>query len=302
MKPTLLILAAGIGSRYGGMKQIDRVGPSGEAIIDYSIYDAIRAGFGRVVLIIRKSIVADVRDFFEPKLSGRIAMDFVYQEMDMIPAGISYPPERIKPWGTAHAIWVAAGAIREPFVVINADDFYGRNSYKIMADYLAREGTVHHTDFCMIGYKVKYTLSDYGTVSRGICVADDQSFLQSVVERPEIGIKDGQIYYKDDDHRDVTLTGEELVSMNIWGFTPHIFKLLERNFTEFIRKNAGNVKAELYVPTVINDVITRGEASVKILPVPDRWFGITYREDKPLAEENIRKLIRQGIYPENLWT
>lgn len=301
MKPTLLILAAGIGSRYGGMKQIDRVGPSGEAIIDYSIYDAIRAGFGRVVLIIRKNIEDDVRDFFEHKLSGRIKMDFVYQEMDMIPPGVSYPPERNKPWGTAHAIWVAAGKINEPFVVINADDFYGRNSYKIVADCLAGEKTTDHTNFCMIGYRVKNTLSDYGTVSRGLCAADDQSFLKSIVERPEIGKKNGQIYYRDDNQQDVPLTGEELVSMNIWGFSPVIFKLLEKRFAEFIRTNADNTKAELYIPTAINDIVKHGEASIKILPVSDRWFGITYREDKPLAEENIRKLIRQGIYSENLW-
>ena len=301
MKPTLLILAAGIGSRYGGMKQIDRVGPSGEAIIDYSIYDAIRAGFGRVVLIIRRNIEDDVRDFFEKKLSGRIKMDFVYQEMDMVPPGISYPPGRNKPWGTAHAIWVAANSIHESFVVINADDFYGRNSYKVVADYLAGEKTADHSNFCMIGYRVKNTLSDYGTVSRGLCAADDQSFLKSIVERPEIGKKNGQIYYKDDNHHDVLLTGEELVSMNIWGLTPVVFKLLEKRFNAFISTNADNTKAELYIPTAMNDIVKHGEASVKILPVFDRWFGITYREDKPLAQENIRKLIRQGVYPENLW-
>ena len=300
MTPTLLILAAGIGSRYGGMKQIDRVGPSGEAIIDYSIYDAIRAGFGRVVLIIRKNIEDEVRDFFEHKLAGRIKMDFVYQEMDMIPSGLSYPPERNKPWGTAHAIWVAAGAIHEPFVVINADDFYGRNSYKIVTNYLARESLDDHTNFCMIGYKIKNTLSEFGTVSRGICVANDQSFLQAITERPEIGKKNGDIYYKDD-NQDVPLTGEELVSMNIWGFTPVIFKLLEKRFKDFIRTNAGNIKAELYIPTAMNDIVKHIEASVKILPVSDKWFGITYRKDKPPAEENIRKLIRHGVYPENLW-
>lgn len=301
MKPTLLILAAGIGSRYGGMKQIDRVGPSGEAIIDYSIYDAILAGFERVVFIIRKYIEKEVRDFFEPKLSGRIETDYVYQELEMIPPGISFPPERIKPWGTAHAIWVAAGAIKEPFVVINADDFYGRNSFMVMIDYLIRESTADNTNFCMIGYQVKRTLSEFGTVSRGVCVADDQYFLQTVVERTEIGKKHGQIFYKDDDHHDVQLTGEELVSMNIWGFTPVIFNLLEKNFTEFIWNNAGNNKAELYIPTVMNDIVKNGEANVKILPASDTWFGITYRKDKPPAEENIRKLIRQGVYPNNLW-
>ncbi|KPK84306.1 MAG: nucleotidyltransferase [Bacteroides sp. SM23_62_1] len=301
MAPTLLILAAGIGSRYGGMKQIDRVGPSGEAIIDYSIYDAIRAGFGKVVLIIRKNIEEEVREFFEHKLHGRIKMDFAYQEMDMIPPGISYPPERNKPWGTAHAIWVAASKINEPFVVINADDFYGRNSYMVVGGCMAEKGTTDHTNFCMIGYRLKNTLSDYGTVSRGLCVADDRSFLKSIVERPEIGKKNGDIYFRDNNSHEIPLTGEELVSMNIWGFTPVIFGLLEKRILEFIRINAGNIKAELYIPTAMNDIVQKGEASVRVLPVSDRWFGITYREDKPPAEENIRKLIRQGVYPENLW-
>ena len=301
MKPTLLILAAGIGSRYGGMKQIDQVGPYGEAILDYSIYDAIRAGFGKVIFVIRKSIEVEMRDFFEDKLSGRIEMDFVYQELDMVPDGITFPPKRVKPWGTAHAVWVTADAVNEPFLVINADDFYGRDSYMMMAEYLTRESTVNNTKYCMIGYQLKHTLSDFGTVSRGICMADDRSFLQAVVERSEIWKKDGRIFYKNDEDKDIPLTGDELVSMNIWGFTPEIFKSLNEHFTDFIKINAGNIRSELFIPTVINDIVRNGKGSVKILPATDRWFGVTYREDKSAAIQHIRDLIKRGLYPDNLW-
>jgi NDP-sugar pyrophosphorylase family protein len=302
MKPTLLILAAGIGSRYGGMKQIDQVGPSGEAIIDYSIHDAIRAGFGKIVFVVRRSIEEEVRDFFMDKLTGKIEMDFVCQELNMVPPGVSYPPEREKPWGTAHAVWVAADTIKEPFLVINADDFYGRESFVKMVEYLTAESTVHNTKYCMIGYQVKHTLSDFGTVSRGICQADSNSFLKAVVERKEVWKKNSSFFYKNDEDKIVPLSGNELVSMNIWGFTPEIFKHFEKQFIDFIRINAANVKAELYIPTVINDVVHSGKGSVKILPSTGRlWFGITYKEDKPIAEKKIRELIKQGTYPDNLW-
>jgi NDP-sugar pyrophosphorylase family protein len=302
MKPTLLILAAGIGSRYGGMKQIDQVGPSGEAIIDYSIHDAIRAGFGKIVFVVRRSIEEEVRDFFGDKLAGKIEMDFVCQELDMVPPGISYPPEREKPWGTAHAVWVAADTIKEPFLVINADDFYGRVSFMKMVEYLTAESTVHNTKYCMIGYHVKHTLSDFGTVSRGLCQADSNSFLQAVVERKEVWKKNGRFYYKNDENKIVPLSGNKLVSMNIWGFTPEIFKHFEKQFIDFIRINAANIKAELYIPTVVNDVVQSGKGSVKILPSTGSWFGITYKEDKPIAVKKIRELIKQGIYPDNLWS
>jgi len=302
MVPTLLILAAGIGSRYGGLKQIDRIGPSGEAIIDYSIHDAIRAGFGKILFVVRRSIEDEVRDFFTDKLAGQIDMDFVCQELDMVPPGISCPPGREKPWGTAHAIWVAADKIKEPFLVINADDFYGRDSFVKMVEYLTAESTVHNTKYCMIGYQVKHTLSDFGTVSRGICQADSNSFLQAVVERKEVWKENGRFYYKNDENKIVHLSENELVSMNIWGFTPKIFKHFEEQFIDFIRINAADVKAELYIPTVINNLVQSGRGSVKILSSTGHlWFGITYKEDKPIAEKKIRKLIKQGIYPDNLW-
>jgi UTP-glucose-1-phosphate uridylyltransferase len=234
MKPTLLILAAGIGSRYGSLKQIDAVGPSGEAIIDYSIYDAIRAGFEKVTFIIRRSIEKEFKEVFGDKLKGRIETDFVFQELDMVPEGIRYSPDRVKPWGTAHAIWVAKSFIREPFVAINADDFYGAGSYQAMADYLSAQSGTENEKYCMMGYQIQHTLSDFGSVSRGICDSSDNDFLKSVVERTEI-VKDGErIHYIDEDGAKVELMGEDLVSMNIWGFTPGVFEHIESAFSEFI--------------------------------------------------------------------
>ena len=300
MKPTLLILAAGIGSRYGGMKQIDQVGPSGEAIIDYSIYDAIKAGIGRIVFVIRRSIEPDFVDFFGKKLKGKIPYAFAYQELDMIPEGLSVPPERKKPWGTAHAVWVARDIIREPFIVINADDFYGRSSYLEVARYLSDPETVLN-NHCMVGFKIKDTMSEFGTVSRGICEVDDQGYLRAVVERTEIGISGNGIYYRDDEGIEKTLTGEEMVSMNIWGFSPSIFPLLEEHFTAFIHANIDQPKAEFYIPTVINLMVRNNRGTMKVLPTADRWFGVTYKEDKPMAVDHIRKQVERGIYPVNLW-
>ncbi len=301
MKPTLLILAAGIGSRYGGLKQIDTVGPSGEAIIDYSIYDAIRAGFGKILFVIREEIEKDMKEVFADKLKGRIEFDFVFQELDMVPEDIEYSPERIKPWGTAHAVLVATRKIREPFAVVNADDFYGMDSYVQIVRYMINESENSSSKYCMIGYKVHDTLSDFGSVSRGICEADENEFLKEVVERTEIVKLNKGIHYKNDSGNDIPLTGNELVSMNIWGFTPTVFDYIKLHFTDFIKKNAFNIKAELFIPTVINDLIRNQIATVKILPTNDKWFGVTYREDKALAENKINELISRGVYPENLW-
>jgi UTP-glucose-1-phosphate uridylyltransferase len=301
MKPTLLILAAGIGSRYGGMKQIDKVGPSGEAIIDYSIYDAIRAGFGRIVFVIRKNIEQDFIDFFGEKLKGKIPFEFAYQELDMIPEGLTVPEERKKPWGTAHAVWVARDVISESFVVINADDFYGRGSYQTVAGYLTDRGT-GVDNHCMIGFKIKDTMSDFGTVSRGICEVDGQDYLQAVVERTEIGKTSNRFYYKDDGGIEKPLTGDEMVSMNIWGFSPAIFPLLEEHFTEFIHANINQPKAEFYIPTVINEMVKNNRGTMKVLPANDRWFGVTYKEDKPIAIDHIRNQVEKGVYPANLWS
>ena len=302
MKPTLLILAAGMGSRYGGLKQMDQVGPSGEAIIDYSIYDAIRAGFEKVTFIIRKNIEKEFREVFESKLKGAIETEFIFQELEMVPEGISFSSERVKPWGTAHAVWVAKDYIREPFVVINADDFYGAGSYQTIADYLMQDNILSSSNYGMVGYQVQHTLSDFGSVTRGVCEATDEDFMKAVVERTEI-VKDGQqIYYNDKEEGKVFLSGDELVSMNFWGFTPTIFDHFEKAFTEFINENAGKPKTELYIPKVVNDLVATDIASVKILPSRDQWFGVTYREDKPVAVEHIRKLVEQGVYPDNLWS
>lgn len=301
MKPTLVILAAGIGSRYGSLKQIDAVGPSGEAIIDYSIYDAIRVGFEKVTFVIRKSIEKDFKEVFGEKLKGKIETEFVFQELDMVPEGINYSPEREKPWGTAHAVWVTKNHVREPFVVINADDFYGAGSFQAMAGYLNAQSITGNTKFCMMGYQIQHTLSDFGSVSRGICESREEGFLTSVVERTEIARDGDNIFFMDENQDRVSLHGDDLVSMNIWGFTPSVFEYLEDAFTDFIRENAGQLKAEIYIPDVVNDLVARDEASVKILPAVDRWFGVTYKEDKPLAVANIIRQITQGVYPDKLW-
>ena len=290
-----------MGSRYGSLKQIDAVGPSGEAIIDYSIYDAIRAGFEKVTFIIRRSIEKDFREVFAKKLKGKIETEFVFQELDMVPPGTHYPPGREKPWGTAHAVWVARDHIDTPFVAINADDFYGAGSYQAMADYLGGQGDPGNTKFCMMGYEVGQTLSDFGSVSRGVCESRDEDFLTSVVERTEIVREGDSIWFRDENRQRVSLQGNELVSMNIWGFTPAVFEHLELAFKDFIKLNAEQLKSELYIPAVVNDLVAGKSASVKILPAADRWFGVTYKEDKPMAIANINRLIEEGIYPDNLW-
>jgi UTP-glucose-1-phosphate uridylyltransferase len=302
MKPTLLILAAGIGSRYGGLKQIDQVGPSGEAIIDYSIYDAIRAGFEKVRFIIRKNIEHEFREVFESRLKGRIETEYIFQELEMVPEGITFSSERVKPWGTAHAVWVAKNYIREPFLVINADDFYGAGSFQTIAETLMQDDLVDSSKYSMIGYQVRHTLSEFGSVTRGVCEADEKDYMKAVVERTKIVKEGNKIYFIEDAEGKVQLSGDEPVSMNFWGFTPTIFDHFEKAFKDFIRKNAQMPKRELYIPTVVNDLVAKGLASVKILPSRDQWFGVTYREDKPVAIEHIRRLVDEGVYPDKLWT
>ncbi len=301
MKPTLLILAAGMGSRYGSLKQIEAIGPSGEAIIDYSIYDAIRAGFEKVIFVIRRNIEQEFNEVFGTKLKGKVETGYVYQELDMVPEGIHYPSDRVKPWGTAHAIWVARDSIQGPFVAINADDFYGVQSYRMMADYLSG-GEMHSVPrYCMMGYRIGQTLSDFGSVSRALCETDDGKFLASVVERTEIAREGDRIVFINNRGQRETLRDDVLVSMNIWGFTPEIFPHLEDAFKEFIRPQAGSIKSEIFIPTVVNDLVTQGKARVRILPAADQWFGVTYKEDKDLAIARINRLIERGIYPSNLW-
>ncbi|MCF8405554.1 MAG: nucleotidyltransferase [Bacteroidales bacterium] len=302
MKPTLLILAAGMGSRYGGLKQVDPVGPNGEAIIDYSIYDAIRTGYGKVVFVIRESFAEAFKKTFDEKLKGRIEVEYVFQELDNIPEGIPLNPERTKPWGTGHAVLVAKDAIKEPFVVINADDFYGANSYRLLKEYFDEVEGKSGNHYSMVGYGLQHTLSEHGHVSRGVCETDKNGYLHTVVERTQIERIKGKIITKIDEDTSMELTGNEVVSMNTWGFLPSFFHYLETYFTEFIKKNSANPKAEFYIPFVVNELISKNEITLKVLESKDRWFGVTYKEDRGSAVESIQSLIDKGIYPVKLWT
>ncbi|MFW6289672.1 MAG: nucleotidyltransferase family protein [Mariniphaga sp.] len=299
MKPTLLILAAGMGSRFGGLKQVEPVGPNGEAIIDYSIFDAIRAGFGKVVFVIRESFAEAFKDKFDPRLKGKIKVDYVFQELDNLPAGFTLPKDREKPWGTAHAILVARDAVHEPFCALNADDFYGFNAYKTMAEFLSRANSPDK--YAMVGYKLSNTLSDYGSVSRGICDVDNNGLLQKIVETTKILKKEGRIISIEPDGSERELSGNESVSMNIWGFQPSVFETLENKFAGFLKEHINEPKSEIYIPSVVFDMIRDGRAQVEVLKADSPWFGVTYKEDKPLVIERLNKLIEEGQYPEKLY-
>ena len=298
MKPTLLILAAGMGSRYGGLKQMDGLGPNGEAIIDYSIYDAIRAGFGKIVFVIRHSFAEPFKEHFQAKkFGGEVEFEFVYQELEYLPEGYSVPEGRVKPWGTNHAVMMAKDVIKEPFAVINADDFYGKESYQTMADYLRSiEGT--KGQYSMIGYRLENTLSDFGSVSRGVCATDENALLTSVTERTAISRKGDKVVYTEGD-QEFELDPACPVSMNFWGFTPEYFDYSEEVFKEFLdgALASGNLKAEFFIPYIVDKLITRGEASVKVLDCDAKWFGVTYKEDRPFTVEKINALIAAGVYP-----
>ena len=301
MKPTLLVLAAGMGSRYGSLKQMDGIGPNNEAIIDYSIYDAIRAGFGRVVFVIRHSFEKEFREVFsEERFKGRIRVDFVFQELDDLPEGFTLPEGREKPWGTNHAVMMGAKVIHhEPFAVINADDFYGAEAYAGMADYLTALAGGQNR-YCMMGYKIANTLSDHGSVSRGICGMDAAGNLTDMVERTQIFRENGRVFYRDEtgDH---DLSAEALVSMNMFGFTPDYFRYSADYFPTFLRENAHNLKAEFFIPLMVNRLIESGQATMKVLSSDARWFGVTYKEDKPAVVAKLNALIAEGKYPANLW-
>ena len=298
MKPTLLILAAGIGSRYGGVKQMDEIGPSGESIIDYSVFDAIRAGFGKVVFVLNPKIEKDFKAIYEQRLSGKIETAYVLQELDNIPEDVSFTPERVKPWGTGHAVLAAKEVIDTPFAVINADDFYGRQAFEVLGNFLSQLNN-DETRYAMVGYQLKNTLSENGSVSRGIC-STKEGLLTNVVERTKIYRTDGQIVFKENG-REIPITGNSLVSMNFWGFTPKYFVQSEAWFVDFIRENARQLKAEFYIPYVVNKLITQGDANVRVLESHDRWFGVTYQEDKAVTIARVRQMVREGRYPESLW-
>ena len=298
MKPTLLILAAGMASRYGGMKQIEAFGPDGETIMDYSIYDAIRAGFGKIVFIIREEFAEQFKDIFEPKLKGKIETAYVYQDMDAHLNGYERPADRTKPWGTAHAVLCAKGVINEPFAVINADDFYGRDSFEKAAEFLHTDCSSNH--YAIIGYQLKQTLSEYGTVNRGVCSTDNEGHLNSVVERLNISYKNGVVTC-DDGLTPKELDVNTIVSMNFWCFHPSIFDYSEKLFATFLEKRGAEPKSEFFIPIVADDFMHDGGGKIEIIPTNAIWFGVTYKEDAPAVRKAIDMLLEQGEYPVGLW-
>ena len=290
-------MAAGMGSRYGGLKQIDPVGPSGETIIDYSIFDALRAGFGKLVFVIRKDIEQAFKDTVGARFEKRMPVDYVFQELENLPPGFTTPPGRTKPWGTTQAVLMAANVIHEPFAVINADDFYGVESYRVMAQHLQSGSPT----YAMVGFILRNTLSDFGSVARGVCRVNDDGFLETIEELTSIE-KDGAHASNTDPSGKVTkLTGEEAVSMNMWGFTPEVFDQLRELFRAFLERSGNELKTESYIPTAVNELVASGKARVRVLRSSDSWFGVTYREDRPRVVNSIGGLIADGRYPAQLW-
>ena len=295
MKPTLLVLAAGMGSRYGGLKQMDGVGPHGEIIMDYSIEDAIRAGFGKVVFVIRHSFEEEFKKHINADhFGGRIAVEYVFQELDKLPAGFKVPEGREKPWGTNHAILMAKEVIHEPFAIINADDFYGRDAFEVMARHLETLGQTEGR-YCMVGYRLDKTLSENGTVSRGVCVADSDGNLKTVTERTAIAREGDKIYFTEGDKKE-ELAPETTVSMNLFGFTPDYFEQSERLFVEFLKERGTEMKSEFYVPLAVTKLIESGYATMRVLTTTAQWFGVTYKEDRPMVVEKFRQLHEAGEY------
>ena len=299
-KPTLLIIAAGMGSRYGGLKQIDPVGPHGEIIIDYSMHDAVRAGFKKIVFVIRHYFEDAFREKIGNKLDGVVETAYAYQELDSCVDGFDVPQGREKPWGTGHAILVAKDVIHEPFAVINADDYYGVEAYRMMVDQLGQMAA-NEDEYAMVGYVLRNTLSEYGTVARGICQHDDRMYLADVTERTSIRKEGNGAVFVDQQGAEQPLTGDEIVSMNLWGFGADVFGYLQQQFNDYLKLHSGEDKSEFYIPTVVDTLIKRKQKKVKIFKTHDSWFGVTYPQDKEIAQSCIRKLIEQKIYPEKLW-
>jgi len=300
MKPTLLILAAGLGSRYGGLKQFDKIGPSGETIMDYSIYDAKRAGFGKVVFVIRKSFEDDFKNQVLSKYKGFIEVDYVFQELNKLPDGVTLPKEREKPWGTGHAVLVAKDKINEPFAVINADDFYGKDSFIAIASYLMAIDESVDNKFCMLAYKLKNTLSKHGSVSRGVCYLDKNDYLINIVEHTKIYKENSEIF-SDFEDKKLIINEDTPVSMNLMGFDSSAFKYFDSYFNNFIKENINNLKAEFYLPSVVTNIIKTGSGKVRVLPSNEKWFGVTYQKDKEIVVNSIKAKVEDGTYPENLF-
>ena len=298
MQPTLLILAAGMASRYGSMKQTEGFGPSGETIMDYSIYDAIRAGFDKVVFIIREEFAEGFRKSFDAKLKGKIAVEYVYQDLtDYVPQS-DIPADRKKPWGTGHAVLCAKDVINEPFAIINADDFYGQDGFKKAADFLINES--NDKTAAIIGYMLNKTLSDHGTVSRGVCEVDANNNLISINERTSLAGKDNKIFYEEGGVQ-VEVPVDSSVSMNFWCFHPDIFPLIEKLFAQFVKENKDNIKAEFFIPIIGDHMISEEGGKIKVIPTTSQWFGVTYKEDAPSVKSSLRALIEKGEYPSSLW-
>jgi UTP-glucose-1-phosphate uridylyltransferase len=291
-----MVLAAGMGSRYGGLKQIDPVGPGGETIIDYSIYDAMRAGFGKLVFVIRRDIEAAFRETIGARFEKRLPVEYVFQELDKLPPGFTVPAGRTKPWGTTHAILMAEDAIREPFAAINADDFYGANSFRVLAEHL-QSGS---PDYCMVGFILRKTLSEFGSVARGVCRTTPEGYLQGVTELTKIEPDGNAAKHTAADGVVHRLNGDEIVSMNMWGFTPKLFPQLREQLIAFLNQQGRDLKSECYIPTVVNSLVDSARARCRVLRSADSWFGVTYREDRPRVVESIRTLIARGDYPQQL--
>ena len=300
MKPTLFILAAGMGSRYGGLKQLDGLGPNGETIMDYSVYDAIESGFGKLVFVIRKSFEQDFREKIVKKYENKILIEIVFQELDYLPDGFTLNPERVKPWGTNHAVMMGKNVISEPFAVINADDFYGRDAFRVLGKFLS-ELKNSENKYCMVAYQVGNTLSERGTVARGICQSDKNNFLTGVVERTKVIRNDGKVQYLDENEKWVTIADDTPVSMNMWGFTPDYFKHSDKLFIDFLNENSNNITAEFYIPRVVNDLIVNNISTVEVLKTTAKWFGVTYAEDRSEVVEKLAQLVKKGEYPSPLW-
>ena len=301
MKPTLFVLAAGMGSRYGGLKQLDGLGPNGETIMDYSIFDAIRGGFGKLVFVIRKSFEQDFREKILSKYEHHIPVELVFQDLNDLPEGFTCPEGRQKPWGTNHAVLMGKDVIREPFAVINADDFYGRDSFAVIGKWLAELKEDACNQYCMVGYRVGNTLSESGSVARGVCETSAEGYLTGVVERTAIERIDGDIQFIDENGQKVVLEENTPVSMNMWGFTPDYFAHSEEYFKEFLRANASNLKAEYFIPLMVNKLITEGTATVKVLDTTAKWFGVTYAADRQGVVDKIQALVDAGEYPSKLF-
>ena len=302
MKPTLFVLAAGMGSRYGGLKQLDPLGPNGETIMDYSIYDAIQSGFGKVVFVIRKDFEQDFRDKILSKYEGHIPVEVVFQSTDKLPEGYTCPADRTKPWGTNHAVLMGRDVIKEPFAVINADDFYGRNAFEVMAKELLRDRGDKKGDYCMVGFRVGNTMTENGSVARGVCSTDDSGNLTSVVERTAISYNPAhEIVFTDENGVEQKLCPNTPVSMNLWGFTPDYFDFSDREFRRFLDRDLNTPKAEFFIPLCIDTLIRNGEATVKVLDTDSRWFGVTYAADRPGVVEKFAQLHSEGTYPTPLF-